>query len=169
MDKFTSDDHYSYNCGQESLRRRRVALIVNKRAWNAVLKCNLKIGSYFSSFTRQNIKHHSYPSLCPNHWYKEAEVEWFHEDLQPLLGWTTKKYVLFILGDWNTKAGSQDIILITGKFGFGVQNETEQRWTELCQENTLVIANTLFQQPKGWLHMDINRWSILKSDWLCSL
>ena len=84
---------------------------------------------------------------------KEAEVEQFHEDLQPLLGWTTKKDVLFILGDWNTKVGSQDIILITGKFGFGVQNEAEQRWTEFCQENTLVIANILFQQPKGWLYI----------------
>ena len=108
--------------------------------------------SYFSSFTRQIIEYHSNPSLCSNHWCKEAEVEWFHEELQPLLWWTTKKDVLFILGGWNTKVGSQDIVIKTGKFGFGVKNEAEQRWTEFCQENTLVIANGLFQQPKGWFY-----------------
>ena len=75
----------------------------------------------------------------------------------------TKKDVLFIIGDWNAKVGSREIPGVTGKFGFGVQNEAEQRLTEFCQENTLVIANTLFQQHKT-LHMDITRWSILKSD-----
>ena len=74
---------------------------------------------------------------------EEDEVEWFYEDLQDLLELTPKKDVLFIIGDWNAKIGSQEIPGITGKFDFGVQNETGQRLTEFCQENTLVIANTL--------------------------
>ena len=79
---------------------------------------------------------------------KEAEVEWFYEDLQDLLELTPKKGVLFIVRDWNAKGGNQEIPGITDKFGLGVQNEAGQRLTEFCQENTLVIANTLFQQHK---------------------
>ena len=94
----------------------------------------------------------------------EAEVEWFYEDLQDLLELTPKKDVLFIIGDWNEKIGSQEIRGITGKFGPGVQNEAGQRLIEFCQENTLVIANTLSQQHKKTLHMDITRWSTPKSD-----
>ena len=77
---------------------------------------------------------------------EEAEVEWFYEDLQNLLELTPKRNVLFIIGDWNAKVGNQEISAVTGKFGLGVQNEAGQRLIELCQENTLVIANTLFQQ-----------------------
>ena len=73
-----------------------------------------------------------------------------------------QKDVLFIIGDWNAKGESQEIPGITGKFALGVQNEARQRLTEFCQENTLVIANS--QQHKRRLHMDITRWSILKSD-----
>ena len=76
---------------------------------------------------------------------EEAEAEWFYEDLQDLLELTPKKDVLFIIGDWNAKIGSQEIPGVTGKFGLGVQNESGQRLTEFCQESTLVIANTLFQ------------------------
>ena len=76
------------------------------------------------------------------------EAERFYEDLQDLLELTAKKDVLFITGDWNAKVGSQEIPGITGKFGVGVQNEAGQKLTEFCQENTLVIANTLFQQHK---------------------
>ena len=79
---------------------------------------------------------------------EEAEVEQFYEDLQDLLELTPKKDVLFIIGDWNAKAGSQETPGVTGKFGLGVQNEARQRLIEFCQENTLVIANTLFQQHK---------------------
>ena len=71
--------------------------------------------------------------------------------------------MLFIVGDWNVKVGSQEISAVTGKFGLGVQNEAGQRVTEFCQENTPVIPNTLFQQEKN-LHIDLTRWSILKSD-----
>ena len=84
---------------------------------------------------------------------EEAEVEWFYEDLQDLLELTPKKDVLFIIGDWNAKVGSHETPGVTGKFGLGVQNETGQRLIEFCQENTLVIANTLFQQHKRRLYM----------------
>ena len=83
---------------------------------------------------------------------EEAEVEWFCEDLQELLELTSKKDVLFIIGDWNAKVGSQETPGVIGKFGLGVQNEAGQRLIEFCQENTLVIANTLFQQHKRRLY-----------------
>ena len=83
---------------------------------------------------------------------EEAEVEWFYEDLQGLLLLTPKKDVLFILGDWNIKVGSQEIRGVTGKFGLGVQNEAGQRLIEFCQENALVIANILCQQYKRRLY-----------------
>ena len=79
---------------------------------------------------------------------KEAEVEWFYEDLQDLLELTPKKDILFFIGDWNAKVGSQEIPGVTGKFGLGVQNEARQRLTEFCQENALVTANALFQQHR---------------------
>ena len=82
----------------------------------------------------------------------EAEVEWCYEDLHDLLELTPKKDVLFVIEDWNAKVGSQETPGITGKFGLGVQNETGQRLIEFCQENALVIANTLFQQHKERLH-----------------
>ena len=75
---------------------------------------------------------------------EEAEIEWFYEDLQDLLELTPKKDVLFIIGNWNAKIGSQEIPGVTGKYGLGVQNETRQRLTEFYQENALVIANTIF-------------------------
>ena len=81
-----------------------------------------------------------------------AEEEWFYEDLQDLLELTPKKDVLFIIGDWNAKVGSQETLGVTGKFGLGVQNEAGQRLIEFCQENALVIANTLFQQHKRRLY-----------------
>ena len=83
---------------------------------------------------------------------EEAEVERCHEDLQDLLELTPKKEVLFIIGDWNAKVGSQETPGVTGKFGLGVWNEAGQRLIEFCQENTLVIANTLFQQHKRRLY-----------------
>ena len=83
---------------------------------------------------------------------EEAEVEWFYEDLQDLLEQTPQIDVLFIIGDWNAKGGSQETPGITGKFGLGVQNEAGQRLIEFCQENAFVIANTLFQQHKRKLY-----------------
>ena len=83
---------------------------------------------------------------------EEAEVEWFYEDLQDLLELTPKKDVIFIIGDWNAKVGSQETPGITGKFGLGIQIEAGQMLLEFCQENALVIANTLFQQHKRRLY-----------------
>ena len=83
---------------------------------------------------------------------KEAEVEQFYEDLKDLLELTPKEDVLFIIGDWDAKVGSQETSGVTGKFGFEVQNEAGQRLIEFCQENTLVIANILFQQHKRRLY-----------------
>ena len=96
---------------------------------------------------------------------EEAEVEWFYEDLQDHL--EPPKDILFIIGDWNANVGSQEIHGVTGKFGLGAQNEAGQRLTEFCQ--ALITANTLFQQNKRRLHMDITRWSIPKSYCLYSL
>ena len=89
---------------------------------------------------------------APTNNAEEADVEWFYEELQDLLELTPKKDVLFIIGDWNAKVGNQEILGVTGKFGLEVQNEAGQRLIELCQENTLVIANTLFQQHKRRLY-----------------
>ena len=83
---------------------------------------------------------------------EEAEFEWFYEDLQHLLELTPQKDVLFIIGDWNAKVGSQETPGVTGKFGLGVQNEAGQRLIEFFQENALVITNTLFQQHKRRLY-----------------
>ena len=82
---------------------------------------------------------------------EEAEVERFYEDLHDLLELSPKKDVPFIIGDWNAKVGSQETPGMTGKFGLGIRNEAGQRPTEFCQENALVIANTLFQQHKRQL------------------
>ena len=91
---------------------------------------------------------------------EEAEIEWSYEDLQDFLELTPKKDVLFIIGDWNAKIGSQGTPGVTGKFGLGMWNEAGQRLIEFCQENALVIATT---QEKT-LHMNITRWSTPKSD-----
>ena len=104
------------------------------------------------SFPRPTIQYYSSPSLCPTSNAEEAEVEWFYEDLQDLLELTPKKDVLFIIGDWNAKVGSQETAGVTGKFGLGIWNEARQRRMEFCQENALVIENTLFQQHKRRLY-----------------
>ena len=96
------------------------------------------------SFQRKTIQYHSNPRLCPN------QLRW--KDLQDLLELTPKKDVLFIKGGWNAKVGSEETPGVTGKLGVGVRNEAEQRLIEFCQENTLVIANTLFQQHKRRLY-----------------
>ena len=83
---------------------------------------------------------------------EEAEVELFYEDLQDLVELTPKKDVLYIIGDWKAKGGSKETPGVTGKFGFGIQNEARQRLIEFCQENALVISDTLFQQHKRRLY-----------------
>ena len=153
MVEFNSDDHYIYYCGQESFRRNGVAIIVNKRVLNAVLGFNLKNNRMIS--VRLQGKPFNITVIqvyAPTSNVEEAEVQWFYEDLQDLLELTPQKDVLFIIGDWNAKVGNQETPGVTGKFGLGFWNEAGQRLTEFCQENVLVIANTLFQQHKRRLY-----------------
>ena len=153
MGKFNLDDHFISYCRQESLRRNGVALIVNKRVWNAVLRCSLKNNRIILvHFQGKPFNIRVIQVYAPTTDAEEAEVDWFCEDLHYLLELTPKKDVLFITGDWNAKVGSQEIPRITGKFGLRVQYESQQRLTEFCQENTLVIANTLLQQYNRWLY-----------------
>ena len=137
--------------------------MVNKRVQNAVLGCNLKNDRITSvRFQGKPFSIIVIQVYAPTSNAEEAEVEWLYEDLQDLLELTPKKDVLFIIGDWNAKVGSQETPEVTGKFGLGIQNEAGQMLIEFCQENALVIANNL-QQHKT-LHMDITRWSIPTSD-----
>ena len=153
MGEFNSDDHYIYYCGQESLRRNGVAIIVNKRVQNAVLGCNLKNDRMISvHFQGKPFNSTVIQVYAPTSNAEEAEVEWFYEDLQDLLELTPKKDVLFIIGGGNAKVGSQEIPGVTGKYGLGMWNEAGQKLIEFCQENALVIANTLFQQHKRRLY-----------------
>ena len=145
MDEFNSDDYYIYCCGQESFRRNGVAIMVIRRVRNAVLGCNLKNDRMISvCFQVKSFNIMVIQACAPTSNSEEAEVERFYEDLQDLFELTPKKDVLFIIGDWNAKVGSQETPGVTDKFGLGVQNEAGQRLTEFCQENALVIANTLF-------------------------
>ena len=124
MGEFNSDDHYIYYCGQESLRRNGVAIMVNKRVQNAVLGCNLKNDRMISVHLQGKPSNITVIQVyIPSSNAEEAEVERFYEDLQDLLELTPKKDVLFIIGDWNTKVESQETPGVTGKFGLGMRNE----------------------------------------------
>ena len=153
MGEFNSDYHYIYYCGQESLRRNGVAIIVNKSVRNEVLGCNLKNDRMISVHFQGKPFNITVIQVCaPTSNTEEVEVEWFYEDLQDLLELIPQKDVLFIIGDWNAKVGSQEIPGVIGKFGLGMQNKSGQRLIEFCQGNTLVIENTLFQQHKRRLY-----------------
>ena len=134
MGEFNSDGHYIYNCGQESLRRNGVAIMVNKRVQNAVIGCNLKNDKMISVHPQG--KHFNIAVVqvyAPTSNAEETEVEWFYEDLQDLLELTSQTEVLFIIGDWNAKVGSQETPGVTGKFGLGMWNEAGQRLIDFCQ------------------------------------
>ena len=127
--------------------------MVNKRGQNEVLGCNLKNDRMISvRLQGKPLNITVIQVYAPTSNAEEAEVEWFYEDLQDLLELTPKKDVLFIIGDWNAKVGSQETPGVTGKFGLGVQNEAGQRLIEFCQDKALVIVNTLFQQHKRRLY-----------------
>ena len=132
--KFNSDDHYIYYCGQESLRRNGVAFTVNKGVQNALLGFSLNNNKMISvRFQGKPFSITVIQVYAPTANAKEVEVEQFYKDLQDLLELTPKKDVLFIIGDWNAKVGSEEI---HGKFGIGVQNEAGQRLTVLPRECT---------------------------------
>ena len=111
MGKFNSDDHYIYYCGQESLRRNGAAIIVNKTVQNAVLGCNLKNDRMISvHFQNKPFSITVIQVYAPASNGEEAEIEWFYEDLQDLLELALRKDVLFIIGNWNAKVGSQELL-----------------------------------------------------------
>ena len=115
------------------------------RVQKAVLGCNIKDDRKISvCFQGKPLSITIIQVYAPFSNAEEAEVEWFYEDLKDLLEVTPKKDVFFIIADWNAKVESQEIPEITGKFGLGVQNKAGQRLLEFCQENTLVIENTIF-------------------------
>ena len=119
--------------------------MINKRVQNSVLGCNLKNDRIISvHFQGKQFNITVIQVYAPTSNAEEAKVEWFYEDLQDLLELAPKKYVLFIIGDWNAKVGSKETPGVTGKFGLGIQNEAGQRLIKFCQENALAIANTLF-------------------------
>ena len=150
--KFNSADHYNYYCGQESLRRNGVALIVNKRVQNAVIEYKLKNDRMISAhFQGKPFSITVIQVYAPTTNAKETAVEQFYEDLQDLLE-HEKKMSFSSIRDWKAKVGSQEILGLTGKFGLGVQNKAGQRLIEFSQENALVLANTLFQQQKRSLY-----------------
>ena len=148
MGEFNSDNHYIYYCGQESLRRYGVALVVNKRVWNVVLGCCLKnYRMILVCFQGKTFNITVIQVYGPAPDAKEAEVDQFYEDLKHLLELTLKNNVLSIIRDWNAKVGRQEITKITGNFDLGVQNETGQRLTEFCPKNMLVIATHFPNNP----------------------
>ena len=127
MGEFHSDDHYIYYCAQEWLRRNGVAIMVNKRVQNTVLGCNLKNDRMISVHFQGKTFNITVIQVCaPTSNAEEAKVERFYEDLQDLLELTPRKDVLFIIGDWNAKVGSQETPGVTGKFGPEVQKEAGQ-------------------------------------------
>ena len=127
MGEFNSDDHCIYYCGQESLRINEVAIMVNiksQNTWMQVLGCNLKNDKMISvCFQSKPFNIVVFKVYAPASNSEEAKVEWFYEDLQDLLELAPQKDVLFIIGDWNAKVGSQETPGVTGKFGLGMQNE----------------------------------------------
>ena len=139
MGEFNSDDHYIYYCGKESLRRNGITIIINKRVQNAVLGCTLKndrmISVHFQGKPFSMTIIQVYASTINA---KEAEVDWFYEDLQDLLELIPKNDVHFIIGDWNAKVGSQEIPGVTGNFGLLIQNDTGQRLTESSHLNVQI-------------------------------
>ena len=131
MGEFNSDDHYIYYCGQKSLRRNGVAIMVNKRVRNAVLGCNLKNDRMISvRFQGKPFNIMVIQVYAPTSNAEEAEIERFYKDLQDRLQLTPQKDVLFITGDWNAKVGSQETPGVPGKFGLGIWNEAGQRLIE---------------------------------------
>ena len=153
MGELNSDDHYICYCGQESLRRNGVAIMVNTIVQNAVHGCNLKNNRMISvRFQGKPFSIKVMQAYDPTSNTEEAEGERLYEDLQDLLELTPPEDVFFIIRDWNAKVGSQETPGVTDKFGLGVWNEAGQRLIEFFQENALVIANTLFHQHKRRLY-----------------
>ena len=171
MGEFNSADHYIYYCGQESLRRNGVAIIVNERVWNAVLGCNLKNDRMISvRFQGKPFNITVIQVYAPTSNAEEAEVEWFYEDLQDLLELTPKKDVLFIIGDWNAKVGSQGNTWSNRQiWPWSTEWSRAKAKRVFPRERTGHSKHPLPTAQEQNLHMDVTRWSTPKSDWLYSL
>ena len=166
-----SDDHYIYYYGQEFLRRNGVAFTANETNWNTVLGCILKNDKIIPiDFQGKSLKITVIQVYAPPIKVKVYEVYWFYEDLYYILDQNIKtKKICFSYRELEYKDMNKKIPGVTGKFGLGVQNEAGERLKEFWQEKTWVIADTLFKIQETILHMNITRWSVLKSEWLCSL
>ena len=168
--EFNSDDHYIYYCGLEQLTRNGVALIVNKRACNSWVQPQ-KWQNDLGSFPRQTIQHHSNPRPCPNHWCRRS---WSWLALwRPTTPSRTNTIfmvlVLFIFILGNCKSRNQVIPGITGKFGQSTKWSRVKDNRVLSREYAGGNKHSFPTTQEKTVHMDITRWSILKSDWLCSL
>ena len=169
MGEFNSDDHYIYYCGQESLRRNGVSLIAKKRVWNAVLGCNLKNDRMISvHFQGKPFNITVIQVYAPTSNAAESEVERFYEDIQDILELTPQNDVLFIIGDWNAKMGSQETPGVTDKFGLRIWSRAKANRV-LPREHTGHSKDPLWTTQEKILHMDITKWSMPKSNWSYSL
>ena len=148
MDEFNSDDHYIYNCGQESLRRNGVAIMLNKRVRNAVLGCNLKNNEMMSAhFQVKPFSINIIQVYAPTRYAEEAEVEWFYEDLLYLLELTPPKRCPFHYGGLESKSRKPRITWSKRQIWYWGTERSRAK-----AKNTVVIANTLFQQQKRRLY-----------------
>ena len=160
MGEFNPDDQYIFYCGQQSLRRNGVAIMVNKRVQNAALGCNLKNDRMISVRFQGKPFNITIQVYAPTSNTEEAEVEWFYENLQDLLELTPQKDVLFIIGDWNAKVGRQETPGVTGKFGLECGMKQGKDYNRvLPRKCTGHSKHPLPTTQEKTLHMDITRWS----------
>ena len=165
MGEFNSDDHFIYYCGQESLRRNGVAIMVNKRVQNAILDAISKTTMISVRFQRKPFNITVIQVYAPTSNAEEAEVERFYEDLQDLLELISKKDVLFIIGDWNAKVGSQETPGVTGKYWpWNMELSRTKTNRVLPRKCTGHNKHPLPTTQEETLYMDITRWSTPKSD-----
>ena len=166
MGEFHSDDHYIYYCRQESLRRNGVALTINKRIRNAVLGCSLKNKRMISAFFQGKPFNITVIQVyAPTSNAEKAEIKWFYEDLQDLLEWIPKKDVLFIIGDWSPKVGSQKTPGVMGKFGLEEKmNQSfakRMHWSQQTPSSNNTRRFYTWTSPNGqyWNQIDYILWS----------
>ena len=156
MGEFNSDEHDIYYWGQQSLRRNRLALIVNKRVWNAVLGSNLRNDRMISvHFQGKSFNITVIQVYAPTTNAKEAEVDWFYEDLQELLEPSPKKDIIFIIGDWDAKVGSQEIPGVIGEVWPSSTKWNRAKANSLSTEHTGHSKHPFQTTQKEILHLDI--------------
>ena len=169
--EFSSDDHYVYYCGEESLRRNGIALIVHKTPKCSTWVQSQKRQNDFGSFPRQTIQYHTNPNVCPHHWCQRSWswlVLW--RPTTPSRTNIKTKRSFFIIRNWNRKLWSQEIPGITGKLDLGVHKWSRAKANRVfSREQAGHSKHPFLTNQETTLHKDITRWPIPKSDWLCSL